>query len=148
MCTVRCVLHRAPSLCTPSATIPASGETGSSTEQETYAGKVAAGGGQKIPDAPVPLLVPTHAHSPLTVLIDLQSVKSAATRDDRSKIILHQLQADTPSVISLIVEPVTYCSFTMSANSQLAFQRAMERLRSSPSSGSFANAFHRTKITG
>ncbi len=77
---------------------------------------------------PAPLPIPTHGHSPCTVLIDLQSAKPSSNRDDRSRFVLVHLGVDPLTVTSLFVEPVTQL-YAVTFNQQEAFQAVVERLR-------------------
>jgi hypothetical protein len=77
---------------------------------------------------PAPLPIPTHGHSPRTVLIDLQSAKPSSNRDDRSRFVLIHLGVDPLTVTSLFVEPVTQL-YAVTFNQQEAFQAAVDRLR-------------------
>jgi hypothetical protein len=110
---------------------PPPGGSGAVADPHTYAGKVAAGGARRAPQLatqPAPLPIPTHGHSPLTVLIDLQSAKATANRDDRSRFVLLQLGVDPQAVTSLFVEPVTQL-YAVTFNCQEAFRAAVDKLR-------------------
>ncbi len=74
------------------------------------------------------LPIPTHGRSPLTVLIDLQSAKATANRDDRSRFVLLQLRVDPLVVTSLYVEPVTQL-YAVTFNQQDVFKEVVEKLR-------------------
>ena len=106
-----------------------SGADGAMADSITYAAKVA--GGNRRPPAQavqVQLPIPTHGHSPLTVLIDLQAAKPTANRDDRSRFVLNQLGVDPLMVASLFVEPVTQL-YSVTFSAKTAFQAAVEKLR-------------------
>ncbi len=87
-----------------------SGDPGAAANPSSYAARAAAGRRQRTPQGLVqPVLpIPTHGRSPLTVLIDLQSARATANRDDRSRFVLLQLGVDPLAVTSLYVEPVTH----------------------------------------
>ncbi len=62
------------------------------------------------------------------MLIDLQSVKSTANQDDRSRFVLLQLRVVPLSVVSLLVELVTQL-YAVTFNKQGAFQAAVDTFR-------------------
>jgi hypothetical protein len=62
------------------------------------------------------------------VLIGLQSVKSTANQDDRSRFVLLQLRVVPLSVVSLFVELVTQL-YAVTFNNQGAFQAAGDKLK-------------------
>jgi hypothetical protein len=84
--------------------------------------------GRRLQEGPDGPLNRPHSHSPLTVLIDLQSVKATANRDDRSRFVLLQLGVDPQAVTSLFVEPVTQL-YAVTFNCQEAFGAAVDKLR-------------------
>ncbi len=75
-----------------------------------------------------PLPIPTHGHSPLTVLIDLESAKASANRDDCSRFVLLHLGVHPLTVTSLFVMPVTQL-YAVTFDNQDAFKVAVDKLR-------------------
>jgi hypothetical protein len=97
---------------------------GAVPDPNSYVARAAVGLNQRRPVAgparPVALPIPTHGHSPKTVLIDLQAAKPTANRDDRSRFVLFQLGVDPQAVTSLFVEPVTQL-YAVTFNQQEGF---------------------------
>jgi hypothetical protein len=107
-----------------------SGDAGAAGNPSSYAARAAAGRRQRAPQgAAQPVLpIPTHGRSPLTVLIDLQSARATANRDDRSRFVLLQLGIDPLVVTSLYVEPVTQL-YAVTFSQQDVFKEVVEKLR-------------------
>ncbi len=106
-----------------------SGDSGAAGNPSSYAARAAAGvRKQRAPQAQQVLPIPTHGHSLLTVLIDLQSEKAKANRDDRSRFVLLQLGVDPLVVTSLYVEPATQL-YAVTFNQQDVFKGVVEKLR-------------------
>jgi hypothetical protein len=110
-------------------TVPSAGsrETGAAGNPSSYTACAVAGTG-RLPQQQALLPIPTHGHNLLTVLIDLQSAKPMANRDDRLRFVLLQLGVDPLAVTSLDVEPVTQL-YAVTFNSQDVFKTLVEKLR-------------------